>query len=146
MMVKERLWPPRGPRNAAVALAISFLPVLAFIQKEVEMTIGTPTQITLARKGGQVPIPFDVHEPNSLPDYIGIYAVIRVLENGNFVPIYIGRTDDQTIAERFESHHKMDCFKEHAWTHVACREYTDAKDREAMEGMLISEQHPPCND
>ena len=105
-----------------------------------------PTQINLDREGGQVSIAFDVYQTDGLPDYVGIYVVVKFDSAGSFIPIYIGRTDDQTIAERFESHHKMDCFEEQDWTHVACCEYTDAYDRELMERAFISYYRPPCND
>ncbi len=63
---------------------------------------------------------------------------------GEHSGIYIGQTSD--MSERFDSHHKADCFNEHqANCHSIYREDNQEK-RLLIEEDLIKEYKPPCND
>lgn len=72
----------------------------------------------------------------------GVYAVLRH-DNDGYAVLYIGQTGDMN--ERFDNHHKSDCFDEHRKTHVAARLESSEKQRFAIEGDLIASYNPPCN-
>ena len=73
----------------------------------------------------------------------GVYAVLKQTGSTYYV-IYIGQTGD--LSERFDDHHKKDCFRRHGATHIAAFVEESEKARLAAESDLIAAYDPPCND
>ncbi len=78
-----------------------------------------------------------------------VYAVTRREEKGegegySHTVIYVGQTDD--LSERFDDHHKADCFTRHRANAIGVHQDGDEKSRRAKEAGLIKAYNPPCND
>jgi len=73
----------------------------------------------------------------------GVYAVLKNNGSTNSV-IYIGQTGD--LSERFDNHHKKDCFRRHGATHIAAFVEGNEQARLAAESDLIAAYNPPCNE
>lgn len=58
--------------------------------------------------------------------------------------IYLGQTGD--LSERFDDHHKADCFKEHKANCICVHRDDNEKSRLAKEDDLLKVHKPPCND
>jgi excinuclease UvrABC nuclease subunit len=74
----------------------------------------------------------------------GVYMVLRkTIQNGNHTVLYIGQTSD--LSERFDNHHKKSCFDRNRKSHIAAMlEPSEAK-RLRIEGDLIGNYSPTCN-
>lgn len=72
----------------------------------------------------------------------GVYAVLRD-DGTSYSVIYVGETGD--LSERFDNHHKADCFSRHRKTHIAARIEGSERQRLAIEQDLIANYNPPCN-
>ena len=77
----------------------------------------------------------------------GVYAVTRAVPStggGRTHHInYIGHTGD--LSERFDAHHKEDCFTRHGSTDLCVRGEENEEARLAIEADLIKAYNPPCN-
>jgi len=80
------------------------------------------------------------------PSFNSAGAVYMVLKkNGsNYDPIYIGQTGD--LSERFDNHHKRDCFDRHGKTHIAVHGGSSESRRFDIETDLVRNYSPVCND
>ena len=58
--------------------------------------------------------------------------------------IYIGQTDN--LKERFENHHKANCFEENKANTICVHQEATEKIRLLIEEDLIKGNHTPCND
>jgi len=58
--------------------------------------------------------------------------------------IYIGQTND--LSERFDNHHKADCFTKHGANAISVHRDDNEDSRLAKESDLIADHNPPCND
>ncbi len=58
--------------------------------------------------------------------------------------IYIGQTGD--LSERFDTHHKADCFQRHDANCICVHRDDDEDSRLAKERDLLAAYSPPCND
>lgn len=78
----------------------------------------------------------------------GVYIVSkrRVDEKGKgrHTFIYIGHTGD--LSERFDDHHKADCFTQHGVNCISIHAEDSEKTRLAVESDLIDGNDTPCND
>lgn len=74
----------------------------------------------------------------------GNYMFAKLMSNGKFSPIYAGETSN--LSERFDSHHKMDCIKNHGATHICVHQSAaEEETRRSEESDVIEKWHPPCN-
>lgn len=99
--------------------------------------------VTLRGAAGTV-YPFTVY-PWGTPfqDFGAIYLVLRRAAAGDYRVLYIGRTAH--LSERFESHHKNGCFRQHGRTHIAVHAEPSAARRQVIETDLILAHTTPCN-
>lgn len=58
--------------------------------------------------------------------------------------IYVGETGD--LDERFDNHHKIDCFKQNNANALGVHQDNDQQSRRAKEKDLLAAHNPPCND
>jgi hypothetical protein len=76
-----------------------------------------------------------------------VYAVTRRHKNkkGEYSHdvIYVGET--RNLSERFEDHHKIDCFKEHDANCICVHRDDDSDSRLAKEDDLVKQHNPDCN-
>jgi excinuclease UvrABC nuclease subunit len=72
----------------------------------------------------------------------GVYLVLRK-QIGNYGILYIGQTKD--LSERFDDHHKQNCFDRNARTHIGVRVVTTEKERLAIECDLLRNYKTACN-
>lgn len=73
----------------------------------------------------------------------GIYYISRRADKGNHSSIYIGETGD--LSERFDNHHKSDCFEKYKANCISVYANDSRKERLAIEQDLIANYQPPCN-
>ena len=77
----------------------------------------------------------------------GVYAVTRAINKPGGGQthhiVYIGQTGD--LSERFDAHHKVDCFLKQGSTHLCAMVDQSEKSRLAIEADLIAAYNPPCN-
>lgn len=77
----------------------------------------------------------------------GVYAVTNATPSGgggaNHTIIYVGQTGD--LSERFDSHHKADCFRRHGANRICVLVENSEQRRLAIERDLIAAYNPPCN-
>lgn len=73
----------------------------------------------------------------------GIYSVLKILPNGRYQILYIGQTGD--LSERFENHHRANCFSKNGKTHIAVRAEGSEQRRLAIETDLIRNYQTCCN-
>jgi hypothetical protein len=77
----------------------------------------------------------------------GVYAVTRATpksEGGNSHHVlYLGQTSD--ISERFEAHHKVDCFRQNGANCLGVFIQENEDTRLAAERDLIASYNPKCN-
>lgn len=62
---------------------------------------------------------------------------------GSHTKIYIGQTED--LSERFDDHHKEECFKKHGANCKSIHAESSEQKRLAIESDLIDALTPPCN-
>jgi hypothetical protein len=78
----------------------------------------------------------------------GVYAVLKAVSNQagslTYYVIYIGQTGD--LSERFDNHHKADCFRRNGANRISAFCEGTEKARLAAESDLIAKYDPPCND
>ena len=67
----------------------------------------------------------------------------KTSQNGNHTVLYIGQTSD--LSERFDNHHKKTCFDRNRKTHIAAMLESSEAKRLRIEGDLISNYSPTCN-
>ena len=77
----------------------------------------------------------------------GVYAVTRAAANPSggqtHSIVYIGQTGD--LSERFDAHHKGECFGRRGGTHMCVQVEGNERVRLAIESDLIANYNPPCN-
>jgi len=72
----------------------------------------------------------------------GVYVVLRRQMNGGYDVLYIGQTGD--LSERFDQHHKQQCFDRNQRTHIGVLlEYNEQR-RLAIERDLLGAYRPTC--
>jgi len=62
----------------------------------------------------------------------------------NHKVVYIGQTED--LSERFDNHHKADCFTKYNANCICIHKEKSKSEREKIEEDLISHYNPLCND
>lgn len=62
---------------------------------------------------------------------------------GTHTKIYVGQTED--LSERFDNHHRADCFRRHGANCISVHLDDDEDSRLAKESDLINALDPPCN-
>lgn len=77
-----------------------------------------------------------------------VYAVTYQYQNPDdkkwwHIVKYVGQTDN--LAERFEGHHKADCFEEQKANCVCVHQESNEQTRLAIEADLIKAYTPVCN-
>jgi predicted GIY-YIG superfamily endonuclease len=77
----------------------------------------------------------------------GVYAVTRSTgtsgQGQTHHIVYIGQTGD--LSERFDAHHKADCFRKQGSTHLCAMVDPNEESRLAIEADLIAAYNPLCN-
>ncbi len=77
----------------------------------------------------------------------GVYAVTRATSNQaggqTHTIVYLGQTGD--LSERFDDHHKADCFNRRSANCICVHVEDNEKSRLAIEADLIAAYNPPCN-
>lgn len=73
----------------------------------------------------------------------GVYAVTRSSGGQTHQVIYVGQSGD--LSERFDTHHKADCFRRHGSNHICAMVERNEKTRLDIEADLIAAYNPPCN-
>ena len=73
----------------------------------------------------------------------GLYLVLRKEPTGRYTLLYIGQTGD--LSERFDNHHKVDCFNRNGKTHIVVRLESFEQRRLAIESDLIQGNRTTCN-
>jgi hypothetical protein len=63
---------------------------------------------------------------------------------GDHSKIYIGQTGD--LSDRFDNHHKADCFEKRGANCISVHTDDDEDSRLTKEADLIDAYKPPCND
>lgn len=72
----------------------------------------------------------------------GVYLVLK-WRIGDYEILYIGQTGD--LSERFDDHHKQECFQRNVRTHIGVRSAPTETERLAIERDLLGNYKPPCN-
>ena len=73
-----------------------------------------------------------------------VYAILRKdLSSGNYTILYIGQTGD--LSERFNGHHKQNCFDQHRKTHTGVHVERSESRRLAIESDLLGYYKTACN-
>ena len=62
---------------------------------------------------------------------------------GTHTRIYVGQTED--LSERFDNHHKQDCFDRNNANCICIYSESDEDQRLEIEADLIDNYNPPCN-
>lgn len=75
--------------------------------------------------------------------YVVTYRYISDDHKTKYRVIYVGETGD--LSERFENHHKADCFAEHNANTICIYRENDDDERLVIEKDLIAKYDPPCN-
>ncbi len=74
----------------------------------------------------------------------GVYLVLKKKLLADYDLLYIGQTGD--LSERFDNHHKADCFNRNGKTHIAIRLEESEQRRLNIETDLIRNYKTSCND
>jgi len=106
------------------------------------MATGVETTITLVGRSGAKYQLYVYPWGAALKAVGGVYSVLRQDADG-YAVIYVGQTGD--LSERFDNHHKTDCFSRHRKTHIAAMVEESERQRLAIEQDLIASYNPPCN-
>ena len=111
------------------------------------MTATTPTTLELTGASGKKYTFYVYPYGQTFKAVGGVYAITRATPNpkgGNLHKIiYVGHSGN--LSERFDDHHKEDCFKRNqANQHCVLVEESE-KARLAIEADLIAAYNPPCN-
>lgn len=105
-------------------------------------------QITINGQGGRQ-YTFDVYPWGTSFKSLGaVYYISKRIQRGDgswgHTKIYIGQTSD--LSERFDDHHKKDCFSKHGANAISILLENNEDRRFAIEDDLITAIGPPCND
>ncbi len=73
----------------------------------------------------------------------GVYAVLKLRTDDRYDVLYIGETGN--LSERFDSHHKAQCFDRNGKTHLGVCTESSQQRRLTIERDLIDNYKPPCN-
>lgn len=75
----------------------------------------------------------------------GVYLVLKkkFMPQPNYEILYVGQTGD--LSERFDSHHKQQCFDRNAKTHIGVRGESAEQTRLAIERDLLGKYKTACN-
>ena len=76
-------------------------------------------------------------------EFIPFGAVYAITTGINQTPLYFGQTSD--MSERFDNHHKLDCFKRNGVTHICVLQQNSDSARLRIEADLKGRHHPVCN-
>lgn len=84
-------------------------------------------------------------------DRMGVYIVYRdaavAIEQHTFEPIYVGRAETETIAQRFaKGHAHQECFTKHSAKFIGVISQRDDQKLEDIEVDLIKGLNPVCNE
>ncbi len=84
----------------------------------------------------------------NLPAVAGVYYVSARTEKeeGGYLHNYIYIGESENVAERFNGHHKEDCFTQHNANCVNVHPDDDNQSRLDKEADLVAAYNPPCND
>jgi len=116
-------------------------PVAVQSSPQMEANMATATVIALKGASGRT-YEFEVHPWGTEFNQIGsVYVVLQTRSDGL---IYVGQTGD--LSERFDSHHKKDCFVRYGRTHVGVHPEASERSRLAIEQDLLKNYRWPCND
>jgi hypothetical protein len=88
---------------------------------------------------------FHIYDKNTTFQKFGaVYAITRKEDNSlTHNIIYIGHTGD--TSERFDNHHRIDCFNRNKWNRICIHSDDSEKSRLKKESDLIEKYDPPCN-
>ena len=91
---------------------------------------------------------FNVYSFDSVQPVACVYALTNRHEKDgdsySHTVIYFGETGN--LDERFDGHHKIDCFKEHNANALGIHQDDNQDSRRTKEADLIAAYDPPCND
>lgn len=134
---------PRSRRMANDSICAEAMAVQSGPQmRRANMATSTSSTVTLRGRSG-AEYQFWVYPwGESFKAVGGVYAVLRD-DGSTWSVIYIGQTGN--LSERFDSHHKADCFDRHRKTHIAARVEESERQRLAIEADLVASYNPPCN-
>lgn len=76
--------------------------------------------------------------------YVVTKRTVDANNKGYHTYIYIGQTGD--LSERFDNHHKADCFSKNSANCICVHLQSSEKSRLAIESDLIANHSTPCND
>lgn len=108
------------------------------------MAIPQQETVTLTGASGKQYVAVDVYPRySSWNSVAGVYLILRKLASGRYDTLYVGETDD--LAERIANHHKMSCFEQHGWTHLAFLSEGNARTRLIIEADILRGYRWPCN-
>ena len=152
-----RLPPPPHPSHHVIPLVRPdreinhriFLPpfgtILAYPRKRVRAMEKLSTLAITGKSGKQYD--FDVYPWGTEFNPLGAVYVItkRIVKDGKgrHTYIYIGQTAD--LSERFDDHHKADCFSQNEANCICVHLQSNEKSRLAIESDLIDGHDTPCN-
>lgn len=110
-------------------------------------TATKPATLELIGKSG-TKYSFQIYDwDTSFKPLPGVYAITKAIANGQggatHSVIYIGQTGD--LSERFDDHHKADCFRRHGANRTCVMVESGEQRRLAIEQDLIAAYNPPCN-
>ena len=78
----------------------------------------------------------------------GVYYISKRTKKsssgGSHSAIYVGKTKD--LSERFDDHHKADCFERNGINAISIFAESNEQERLDIESDLIASLNPPCND
>lgn len=72
----------------------------------------------------------------------GVYLVLKK-KIGSYEILYVGQTGD--FSERFDAHHKQQCFDRNARTHIGVRVANAEQERLAIERDILGHYKTACN-
>ncbi len=76
--------------------------------------------------------------------YVITKRIPKTEGGGSHTYVYVGETGD--LSERFDSHHKIECFAQHGANCICVHVESGEKSRLVKESDLIAALNPPCND
>lgn len=87
---------------------------------------------------------FDVYRWGTSFKSLGaVYSVLKKNTNGRYNVLYVGQTGN--LDERFDNHHRADCFTRNGRTHIGIHLESSEQTRLSKERDLINHYNPPCN-
>lgn len=111
------------------------------------MTATTPATLELTGASGKKYAFLVYPWGTSFKPLGGVYAITRATPNQSggqtHTILYVGQTGD--LSERFDDHHKEDCFNKRSANCHCVHLEANEKTRLAIESDLIANYNPPCN-